>query len=800
MKVPLSWLREYVEVDLPVQELAHRLTMAGVEVGEVVEIGGWNECLVGQVTAVRPHPQADRLSLCLVNTGADELEVVCGAPNVAPNQKVCFAGVGAHLYNAHSGRQETLKPARIRGVVSQGMICSPLELGLGEDHTGIIVLPDDAPVGLPLDEYLGDAILDLEVTPNRLDCLSILGVAHEVAALTGKNVREPDIGYSEAGPPITDAVRVSIADPDLCRRYTASLIRGVTIAPSPHWLQERLARAGMRPINNVVDVTNYVMLEFNQPLHAFDFDRLEESTIIVRRARAGETLVTLDGVERRLGREVLVIADNSRPIGVGGVIGGANSEISPATSTVLLESATFNGLNNRQTAQLFRLRTEATLRFEKGLRPELAPIALRRATRLIQQVAGGEVAQGIVDVYPDKDHPAQPVPLTASRLKKVLGMNIEVDKVERVLRSLDFRTQRRGPENLEVSVPYWRNDITIEDDLVEEVVRILGYDSVPTTMLATEIPLQREEPLTQLVDLVKDALVAIGLQEVISYPLVGLEALQKLNSLYPAGTPLRISNPLAAGQEYLRPTLRASLLETLASNEGHSEGPFRLFEAGRVFYSRYGQLPEEPQMVAGILAGRRWEPSWLEGDGRLDFYDAKGVVEGLLDRLGIPATYEPFEDPALQPGRCAQVWTGNAKLGVVGEVHPAVRQRFGLKTQPVTFFEMSLDALLQVQPPSRRGFASFSRYPAATRDLALVVPADISAGRVRDIIARHQLVSRVELFDIYTGENIPSGTKSLAFHVYFQAFDRTLTAEEVNRALQGLLGTLEQETGASLRS
>lgn len=800
MKVPLSWLREYVEVDLPVRELAHRLTMAGVEVGEIIEIGGWNECLVGQVTAVQPHPQADRLSLCRVNTGAGELEVVCGAANVAPNQKVCFAGVGAHLYNAHSGRRETLKPARIRGIISQGMICSPLELGLGEDHTGIIVLPDDAPVGLPLDQYLGDAILVLEVTPNRLDCLSILGVAHEVAALTGKDVREPDISYPEAGPPITGEVSISIADPDLCQRYTVSLIRGVTIGPSSQWLQERLARAGMRPINNVVDVTNYVMLEFNQPLHAFDFDRLEESTIIVRRARAGEALVTLDGVERRLGQEVLVIADSRRPIGVGGVIGGANSEIGPATATVLLESATFNGLNNRQTAQHLGLRTEATLRFEKGLRPELAPIALRRATRLIQQVAGGEVARGIVDVYPGKDHPTQPVLLTASRLKKVLGMDIEVDKVERVLRSLGFWTQRRGPDSLEVSVPYWRNDIAVEDDLVEEVVRILGYDSVPSTMLATEIPSQNEAPLTKLVDLVKDALVAIGLQEVISYPLVGLEALQNVNSLDRARPPLGISNPLAAGQDHLRPTLRASLLETLAANEGHSEGPFCLFEAGRVFHPRDGQLPEEPQMVAGLLAGRRWEPSWLEGDGRLDFYDAKGVVEGLLDRLGIPATYEPFADPALQPGRCAQVWAGNAKIGVVGEVHPAVRQRFGLKTQPVALFELGLDALLQVQPPSRRGFASFSRYPAATRDLALVVPADIPAGRVRDIISRHQLVTRVELFDVYAGENIPSGAKSLAFHVYFQAFDRTLTAEEVNRSLLGLLRTLERETGASLRS
>ena len=394
MKIPLSWLRDYVEVELPVKELAHRLTMAGVEVGEIDRIGDWNDCLVGQVTSVRPHPQADRLTLCGVDTGSEEVEVVCGASNVAAKQKICFAKPGANLFNAHTGKQEPLKPARIRGVVSEGMICSELELGLGEDHTGIIVLPDDAPLGASLDGYLGDTILDLEVTPNRLDCLSILGVAREVAALTGAAVREPEIGYPEEGPPVSEEVNISIADPDLCYRYTASLIKGVRVGPSPGWLQERLTKAGLRPINNVVDVTNYVMLEYNQPLHAFDYDRLKDRTIIVRRAQAGETLVTLDGVERKLNTQVLVIADGHDPIGIGGVIGGANSEISLDTTSVLLESANFDGLNNRQTAQNFRLRTDATLRFEKGLRPELAPIALRRATQLIRSGDGWQCGSG----------------------------------------------------------------------------------------------------------------------------------------------------------------------------------------------------------------------------------------------------------------------------------------------------------------------------------------------------------------------------------------------------------------------
>ena len=798
MKVPLSWLREYVDLDLAVEELAHRLTMAGVEVGDILRVGGWEHCFVGQVLSVRAHPQADRLTLCRVSTGSEELEVVCGAPNVAAYQKVCFAKVGANLYDSHNGKREALKAARIRGVVSQGMICSELELGLGEDHEGIIVLPDDAPVGLPLDQYLGDTILDLELTPNRSDCLSILGVAHEVAALTGKMVREPDLSYPEEGPPVHGQVSISIADPDLCHRYTATLIQGVQIGPSPHWLQERLNKAGLRPINNVVDATNYVMLEFNQPLHAFDFRRVQDSTFVVRRARVGETLVTLDGVERRLGPELLVIAGAKDAIGIGGVIGGAGSEIGPDTTDVLLESATFNGYNNRQTAQNLRLRTDATLRFEKGLRPELAPIALRRATRLIHQVAGGQIAQGIIDVFPDGPS-TQMVPLTQRRLKKVLGMDIDGETVERVFASLGFKCKPAGSGRLEVEIPYWRNDINIEDDLVEEVVRIIGYDSVPTTMLSTPIPYRSPTPEADLRELVKDTLAGAGVQEVISYPLVSLEALERVNGLDRSSAPLRIANPLSSGQEYLRPSLRASLLATLAANQGHSEGPFRLFEVGHTFHSRPDELPHEQQMLALLVTGRRWEPSWLEDDSLVDFFDAKGLVETVLDQLGVAADFEPAEDSFFQSGRCAGIKVGNIGLGVIGEVHPTVRDRFDLNPHPVALVELDLDALSEVAQGKQRRFKTLSRYPAATRDLALLVPTGVSEGHVQDIITRQRLVERVELFDIYSGEAIPAGTRSLAFHVYFQSHERTLTADEVNRSLQGLLRTLEREVGASMR-
>ena len=819
MKVPLSWLRQYVNVDIPAAELAHRLTMAGVEVGEVQETGGWSEVYVGSVTSVRQHPNADRLRLCTVTTGSDSMEVVCGAPNVAEGQKICFARVGAYLYNAHSGKHETLAAATIRGVESQGMICSELELGLGDDHAGIIVLPDDAPLGEPLSDYLGDTILDLELTPNRLDCLSMLGVAHEVAALTGGTVTEPEIRYEETGAPVGERVTISIADPDLCHRYTATVIDGVQIGPSPQWLQDRLTRAGLRPISNVVDVTNFVMLEYNQPLHAFDLGAVKDNTVIVRRARPGEKLTTLDGIERDLTAENLVIADSRDPIGLGGVIGGANSEIGPHTATVLLESANFNAVNNRETATSLGLRTEATLRFEKGLRPELAPLGLRRATTLIQEIAGGAIAPGIIDVYPEPVPPLT-VTLTMRRLRQSLGMDIDPSETRKALQSLGFTcTPSPHPEFAEgealvVAIPWWRNDVNIEDDLVEEVVRIIGYDAVPTVMLSTPIPFHSPSRSIALREEVRDLLAAAGMQEVINYSVASIDLIERAVPLDEATPPMRLANPMSATHEYLRPTLHAGLLANLAANQPDGPGPFRLFEAGRVFLPRSGDLPEEVETVAAVIAGQRSEASWLAGNnaGGMDFYDAKGMVEWLLERLGITAQWEPGEHPVYQPGRCAAVKSlpsfplppgegqGGGVLGFVGEVHPSIRERFGLDSGIVAGFELRLSALLAALPESERNFAALPRFPAATRDLALIVPADLPAGRVTELIMRNRLVQRAELFDIFSGENLALGTKSLAFHVHFQAADRTLTNEEVTRSLDGLLRNLEREVGATLRS
>ena len=800
MKVPLSWLKEYVPITLSPRELAHRLTMAGLEVGDVAPYGGaWEHVLVGVVEQVEPHPNADRLTLCTVDVGSERATVVCGAPNVAAGQKVAFARVGARLIDPDTGSPETLKAARIRGVTSEGMICSERELDLSEDHTGILVLPQDAPLGVPLAEYLKDAILDPEVTPNRPDCLSVLGIAREVAALTGQTVQEPTLNYPEKGEPIEALTSVEIADPDLCSRYTCSLITGVKVEPSPQWLQDRLLKVGQRPINNVVDVTNYVMVEYGQPLHAFDFEALQGRRIVVRRARPGERLMTLDGQEHQLQPPVLVIADAEDAVALGGVMGGSSTEVTEGTTAILLESASFAPTSIRRTSRETGLHTEATQRFEKGLRPHLAPIALRRATQLVQEIAGGTVARGIVDAFPGKGDGLPQLTLTLARLKKVLGVELSRERLQEVLTSLGFLCQAQGEDALQVRVPYWRSDITMENDLVEEVARIIGYDAIPTTMLSTPIPYHQPQPLREFREQAKDLLVRAGMQETISYPLTTRETLEKVHALEGDVEPLKVANPLSQEQEYLRTTLRASILNTLAYNLRRQERSLRLFEVGRVYLPQDQDLPNEREMLVGVLAGDRSESPWLTQGGALDPFDAKGVIEVLFAELGAAASFEPAHDPTLHPGRAAQIRMGDAQVGVVGEVHPDVLERFDISMSPVALFELDLERLLKALPEGVRPFQPFPRVPGAVRDLALVVDADVPAARVQALIEGHPLVARATLFDVYTGEHVPLGKRSLAYRVLFQSPERTLTAEEVARALERILRLLEREVDAKLR-
>ncbi|MCS7275966.1 MAG: phenylalanine--tRNA ligase subunit beta [Dehalococcoidia bacterium] len=798
MRVPLSWLSEYVDITLPVEELARRLTDAGLEVADVVRTGDWQNVFVGQVVELRPHPNADRLVLATVDLGGERQTVVCGAPNVAVGQKVAFAKEGAVLIDPRSHQPAPLRRAVIRGVESAGMICSELELGLSEDHSGIMVLPDDAPLGIPLSSYLGETVLELEIRPNRPDALSVLGIAREVAALSGAQVREPPLDYEAHGPPVRRLASVQVEAPDLCPRYVAAVVTGVRIGPSPSWMQRRLEAAGLRPINNVVDITNYVMLEMGQPLHAFDLHKLEGSSIVVRRAREGETLTLLDGSEARLRPDMLVIADARRPVAVAGVMGGANSEVDEGTTAVLLESATFFGPSVRRTAQALKLRTEASLRFEKGLSPLLPIYAARRAVRLMVELCGGKAARGIIDIFPQRHRPS-PVHLTAQRLRTVLGMDVPREEVERALSALGFRVGWRRPATYVVTPPYWRTDVRIADDVAEEVARVVGYDRIPSVLRAPSLPPAEREPLRELRERLRDALAQAGMQEVITYPLSDRETLAR--ALSPeemeSHPPLRLANPMSRELEFLRTTLRAGLLRALARNQRSRPGLVALFEVGRVFLPRPDDLPREVEMAAGVVAGPRPDRWGLPRGEPADFFDAKGMLETALASLGIEAQFVPAEHAVFLPGSTAAVVVGGQQVGLLGQVHPEVARAFEVEGDAY-LFELDLERLLP-HVPGGRLYRPISRFPPVREDLAVVVDAEVPAGAVRSVIESSPLVVRAELFDVYTGPPVPEGKKSLAFAVTYQALDRTPSDEEVARERRRIVAQLERELGASLR-
>jgi len=799
VKVPLKWLRDFVDITLPPQELAHRLTMAGSEVSEIVATSrDWDKISVAQVVDVSPHPNADRLHLATVDLSGERITVVCGAPNVAAGQKVAFARLGAELIDGHSSQPAILKAARIRGVESAGMVCSEKELGLSDYHEGILVLPEDAPIGTPLADYLGDIVLDLDITPNRPDCLSMLGIAREVAALTGQTVREPPLAYPEEGRPAKERAKIEIADRDLCPRYCATLIDGVRIGPSPPWLQERLLAAGLRPISNVVDATNYVMLEVGQPLHAFDFSRIGGRRIIVRRTWPGETITTLDGSARPLAPDMLVIADAEEAVAVAGVMGGAASEVNEGTTTILLEAANFNSASLRRTSAALKLRTDASLRFEKGLSPELAMVGVRRATRLILELAGGRAAPGVIDVYPGKQRVTR-ITATQERLRKILGVQLPVSHVRQTLISLGFGCRWLPPDRYVVRVPYWRTDVRIPDDVAEELARVIGYDELPTTTLAGVIPPATPQPARQLRERVRDMLAAAGMQEVITYSLTDRESLA--NVLSPenlaAHPPLRVANPMSREQEYLRTTLRASLLETLAANLRHRQGGMvALFETARLYLSRPDDLPLEVECLAGVVSGARPDRWGRPGEG-VDFFGTKAYLDFLFDRLSLTPTYEDAEDFALLPGRSAEVRLEGQRLALVGQVHPRVAAAFDIE-QDVFLFELDLEALLPHTGKPRR-YQPLSRFPAVEEDIAIVVDEGVPAAQVQAIIESSSLVQRAVLFDVYTGPPVPAGKKSLAYSMAYQSFENTLTDAEVQRERRRILERLSRQVGAELR-
>ena len=817
MRAPLSWLKDFVEITIPLDTLVDRMTMAGLEVGGVEHIGAdWqrNKLFVGEVVSVSAHPHADRLVLATVTYGQGEPQtVVTGAPNLKPGdrgQKVAFAVEGAQLHDGYSEtpRLQTLSRTSIRGVESAGMVCSEKELGLSDDHTGVIILDPDLPVGQPLKDALGDTVLDVELTPNLARANCIIGLAREIAALTGQPWRAGLADAAAAGPLVATTAYGSVAsaDAELCARYSASLIENVTIQPSPPWMQRRLQYAGQRPINNIVDITNYVMLETGQPLHAFDHETLQGG-VVVRRARPDETMQTLDGVERQLTTDMLLITDDSGPIALAGVMGGAATEVTEGTRHIFLESANFNFVNIRRTSQQLRLHSEAAQRFGRGVDPDLTISALLRASRLMETLGGGTLQPEIADTYPAPPSP-KTITLRAGEVTRILGMAFSPADMTRILTSLEFGCtthDKNGDTCLEVAVPSHRLDVSEPADLIEEIARIYGYDEIPTTLIRDVLPPQRSQPHLEGLEQTQDILVGCGLTEILSYSLSSLESINRARAEGPpavADDYISLANPISQERQLLRQSLLPSLLETLSTNRRYRQR-MALFEIGRVYRPQAGEeLPLEQRYLGIAVTGPLLPRSWHNADEPPQFgwTHLKGIIDILVQRLNVPQVrFAAATHAALHPARTAALSVNGEALGIAGDVHPRVCERFDLADQPVAMLELNLDLLLAHRQPRR--YQPISRFPAVLEDVALVVGEDLPAQAVEDAIrtAGGEWLRDVTLFDLYVGEPIPTGKKSLAYALTFQADDRSLTEDEVRVLYRRIQEHTAAELGAAMR-
>lgn len=801
MIVTVNWLKEYVDFDLPTGALADLLTMLGLEVERVEEIGGGLESVVtARVLERNPHPNADKLSLCRVDDGSGVLEIVCGATNFSAGDTVALAKIGSVLPGDFRIRR-----SKIRGVESCGMLCSEKELGLAEQSEGIMILPRDLPLGVPVFEALGlkDTVLEIGITPNRADCLSVIGIAREIAAKLGTTLRSPDTSMEEGGEETSSHATVEIVDPDLCPRYTARLIRGVTIGPSPQWLVRRLNSAGIRAINNVVDVTNYVLLEYGHPLHAFDFRLLAGGTIIVRRAADGEVFRTLDGQDRQLTHEDLTIRDRERAVALAGIMGGENSGVSDTTTDILLESAWFDPRTIRRTSKRLGLRSESSFRFERGADIDGVIRALDRAASLISRLAGGTVCRGVIDAYP-RPVRRPPVTLRSFRVNQILGTRLTVQEIEQTLKSLFFEVTPLGTETFSVQVPSFRVDIDREIDLVEEIARLQGYDSIPVTLPSSRGGAGAESPRQGVERTIRDVMVSLGFNEVINFSFTHPDAPRALMLPDDDGrlSAMSLLNPLVTEQSVMRTTLIPEILATALYNVNHRITRQRLFELRRLYLpTGEGQLPSEPLCLAALMTGPRHGEEWCNGREPVDFYDLKGVVETLLHRLGVESVRFDAKqgEPYLHPGKSAVVSSTGVRLGTFGEIHPQVQRNFEL-TQPVLLLELSVEKLVECRS-SRRSIEPPSRFPDSARDIALLVDESVPA---LDLVSavhglRMPLVRSVVIFDVYRGENLPQGKKSIALRIRYGSLERTLTDDEITRIHEKVVRQLEEKFSARQR-
>jgi len=782
MKITYNWLKEFVDFDQSPDQLAELLTMLGLEVEAMEKLGeGMDDVVVALVEEKRQHPNADKLSLCRVNNGTELLDVVCGAQNFKQGDIVVLAQIGAILPGDFK-----IKRSKIRGEESCGMLCSEKELGLSEGSDGIMVLPANiAPLGTPLFSALGlkDTLFEIGLTPNRADCLSVVGIAREVAAKLGIRVRYPLSAAAESTTKVESVIGVTVEDAEFCPRYAARYISGCTVAPSPEWLVKRLNAIGIRSINNVVDVTNLVMMELGQPLHAFDCDRLAGKRIVVRRAGEGEQFTTLDDQQRNLTAADLVICDAERPVALAGVMGGRNSEIEVSTTAILLESACFRPAAVRKTSKRLGLHTESSHRFERGIDIGGVVRALDRAAALIVELAGGSMARGSLDLYPGKSEPSA-IRFRPERANSLIGIELQREEIVDILKRLECQVSE-GPDGVVAVIPpSYRIDLEREIDLIEEVARLNGFDRIPSTMpiarVVSDLPTRHQ----QLEKKVRDILVNHGMTEIINFSFTSPDAACKLmlSQDDPRRVPIKLANPLVEEQSVMRTTLLPGLLETVARNMNFRSIDLKLFEMRRVYLPVDGNImPREPIFVVGALTGSRSSDCWSRTSDPVDFYDAKGIVENLLETLKIvgiswmPDTPEPY----FHPGKSCSILSGREHIGSVGEIHPTVQENYGLE-KPVFCFELDFEKLVKLAR-TKLTITTPSRFPDSTRDIAMLIPEGLLFSQIIGCVnsVKSKEIENVQIFDLYRGKGIPEGYKSIAIRVRYRSYDRTLADDEI---------------------
>lgn len=793
-----SWLKTLVSYDIPPNELAEKLINLGLEVEGIKDrreaLRGF---IVGEVLTKEAHENADKLSVCTVSTGSgDPLTVVCGAPNVAAGQKIAFAPVGIEIPEAGF----TIAKRKIRGVVSEGMICSESELGLGEGHDGILVLDPESVPGTPLADMFGDVIYEVEVTPNRGDCLSHLGVAREVAAITGNRVQLPDADPEEVEEKASDAVTVSIEDPELCPRYAARVIKGVTVGPSPAWLQDWLKKADVRPVNNVVDIASYVMFECGHPLHAFDYQLLKGGAINVRSARAGEKFVTLDSKERELPEGALLICDAERPVAVAGIMGGENSEINNGTTDVLLESAWFNPSSIRKSAKQLGLSTDASYRFERGADIAIVEYALNRAARLIAEVAGGSVLKGVVDAYPGKQDPGQ-VTLRYSRTNAILGITIPVEQQNALLESIGCVLTNQNDEAGVFTVPTWRTDIGLEIDLIEEIARLYDYANIPVDPRATVSFDLSRDALQETIRQTRQFFIANGFSEVVAPYQTDPEAATKY------GKPVELRNALGRETSFMRSNLLPGLGRIVGLNQRHSRTNLRLFETGKAFRQGredQGDIPGivEMEELAVIMTGDAEPSAWDIQTRTADLYDLRGLADRYLASLGLrDVSYKPSKEPLWGIDAPAlAVFVGDVEVGRVGYVDKWIREREDLAGNPVVGL-FDLGRLSEIEVAVHQ-YQAPSKFPVVDRDISIQVDLSVQNAEIEETIHKTggELLRSVRLFDLYRGDKIENGKKSVSYALQFASDSRTLEDQIVEEKMQAIINGLAAGHGAELRS